>query len=576
MSPSPTAVPDASSLRLEVLGKIASGGMARVDLARDADSGRLVALKRLHVHLERDPEFVAMFLDEAWMTAAVDHPNIVRLLGSGRDAEGMFLVMELVDGPSLAGLAAEAHRRGMGMPAELLAFVALQVARGLSAMHELCDQEGNSLGLVHRDLTPSNVLIGSDGSVRITDFGVAKAAGRTSKTSTDVIKGKTRYLSPEYARSRQVDARSDLYTLGLSLFVVATGRRPFEESDSIRVVKAILAEQTPLITDFEPGFDRALAELVDELQRKDPSQRPADARAVAERLEAWIAAQGTTELALQLSLTRFATKCGEGRRERITELSQTTRVADGSGRTDDELGDDQATTRVAYAQLGAPEEQQTRLARVRAPAAPPPSPDRASARATTRVVSRPQPPTPVIAPASVVTDDSDAEVTAQRASLTDDSDAEVTAQRASLTDVRRLPSDGATGSSAHPATSIWPTVLVSSAVAAVAVITIILTTPSDGDNEAHPSTTEARPTPTADPPGRENDGSEPTSSATSGGTAPSSATGTPPIPDGGTPAATQGRPPRPTTPKRPPPPPGKPKPQSCDPSHFDYPECLSR
>lgn len=562
MCPHPAAVPDASSLRLEVLGKIASGGMARVDLARVSDSDRLVALKRLHVHLERDPEFVRMFMDEAWMTAAVDHPNIVRLLGFGRDEEGLFLVMDLVAGPSLDGLAVEARRRGSPLPAELLAYVALGVVRGLSAMHELCDRDGNSLDLVHRDLTPSNVLIGVDGTVKITDFGVAKAAGRSSKTSTDVVKGKTRYLSPEYAASRHVDARSDLYTLGLSMFVVATGRQPFEQCDSVRVFKAILTEAPPTITDVEPDFDVALSELASELQRKDPAERPQSARAVQARLEAWIAQAGHTEDALRQQLAQFASRFGGARLGVLERLSRQQGPAHTAETVADE--EDLQPTRIAIAQLGAPEEQRTRLATVRAsaPAAAQDGPDRRRRRAGTRVVSRrPSPALPGAEPEPPT-------VSAVAADASEEA----------IDPTQRLdmpPQPGARSSS-----SMLTAIVVSSVVAVMAVVAILVTSPGGGSEREWASSTPSRSSaatsassaasvvdaeatahvaPTGTPGAAASAGATasaaPASSAGAAARAPTSR----PIP---------GRPSRPVV---------RPKPRRpCDPSHFDYPECLSR
>jgi len=555
MSAPSNAVTDASSLRLDVLGKIASGGMARVDLARIADSDQLVALKRLHVHLERDPEFVKMFMDEAWMTAAVDHPNIVRLLGFGRDEEGMFLVMDLVEGASLQGLASAGRRQGAPMPAELIAYVGLLVARGLSAMHELCDNDGKPLGLVHRDLTPSNVLVGVDGSVRITDFGVAKAAGRMSHTSTDVVKGKTRYLSPEYARTRQADARSDLYTLGLSLFVVATGRQPFAESDSIQVVKAILTEPAKSITDFEPGFDLKLSALVDELQRKDPAERPADARELERRLAEWLEAAGQTEEALQQRLARYTQQHGKARCERITQLRS--RTSDETTVADDD--DDSATTKLAVAQLGAPDEQKTRLAQVRAPAA---SSER---RGSTRVVSRPRPAVPSSAPA--VQQDEHAP---DRLSIPEDLHTEVGAS---------LP--GTDGSN----TPMWPVVAISTAVAAAAVGVILATSPAAQDDGSTRSAQSWPPdAPSASVVEVAREGDPPTAAASATASALSSASGLSDAGAGDQPptaestAASRTATPRPlrTTTRRPPRPPRPKARQPCDPSHFDYPKCLSR
>jgi hypothetical protein len=337
--------------------------------------------------------------------------------------------------------------------------------------------------------------------------------------------------------------------------VVATGRQPFADSDSIQVVKAILGEPAKSITDFEPGFDLELSALVDELQRKDPAERPANARVLEQRLAEWLDAAGQTEEALQRRLARYTEQYGKARCERITQLGART-----SGGTTVATDDDgSATTKLAVAQLGAPDEQKTRLAQVRVPAR---SDDR---RGATRVVSR----TPAAVPASAPATQPD-ERTPDRLGITEEPHTEVGAS---------LPgTDGVN-------TPMWPVVAISSVVAAAAVGVILATSPGGQGDGSAPSA-EGKPTdaPSASVIEVARDGEAPTAtasattSALASASARSDAGAGDQLPTAEPSAAARTSPPRPlrTTTRRPPRPPRPKARQPCDPSHFDYPKCLSR
>ena len=295
-------------LRWAVLGEIASGGMGRVELARWLDGGEVLAVKRLHPHFAADQRFVAMFLDEVWMTGALRHPNVVELAGWGEDDDGMFLAMELVRGASLnhlwrAGLAA-----GDPIAPELVAYAAARAAEGLAAAHALTDDAGAPLELVHRDVTPSNVLVGFDGSVKITDFGVARAVGRSTRTATGVIKGKVSYMSPEHARGARLDGRSDLYSLGVCIFELSAGARPFHAEHDLEILRLVAEQPAPILAEEVAGFPRPLSDLVRRLLAKDPRERPAHGGVVAAEIDRWLGARDGA--AGQRALAAYAARHG--------------------------------------------------------------------------------------------------------------------------------------------------------------------------------------------------------------------------------------------------------------------------
>jgi serine/threonine-protein kinase len=269
------------------LFEFSRGGMGRVELALLAGPRfrRLYAIKRLHPHHAEDPAVREMFLEEGRLAGLVRHPNVVSVLDVGEDREGPFLVMDYVDGVSAADLLAQARRSGEAVPIAVCVRIALDAARGLHAAHELRDPSGKALALVHRDVSPQNVLVGFDGLARVSDFGVAKALGSGSRTSTGLLKGKMGYMAPERLRFEPPDRRSDLFSLGVVLHELLTGDRLYTGAEAADVARQILNDPPP-----DPGLSRedvpaAVTELVFELLAKDPALRPASAAEVAERLE---------------------------------------------------------------------------------------------------------------------------------------------------------------------------------------------------------------------------------------------------------------------------------------------------
>ncbi|MFK8003313.1 MAG: serine/threonine protein kinase [Polyangiales bacterium] len=266
---------------------IAEGGMGRVDVVVRRDGGfrRLYALKRLHAQYRNEAAFRAMFLDEARIAGLLRHPNTVSVLDVGEDEHGPFLVMDYVDGVPLSAILKRIQRTGEVFPMQLVVAVVAQAARGLHAAHELMNHDGTSLGLVHRDVSPQNILVSFNGAVQMTDFGVAKAMGRLTKTQSGVLKGKFGYMSPEQLRFHELDRRSDLFSLGVVLFELSAGRRLYKNNEEVPAPRRILEDPPPDLGEERDGLLPGLVELCFELLAKDPAGRPTSAKDVADRLE---------------------------------------------------------------------------------------------------------------------------------------------------------------------------------------------------------------------------------------------------------------------------------------------------
>jgi serine/threonine-protein kinase len=217
--------------------------MATVHLGRllgPVGFSRTVAIKRLHAQFASDPEFVSMFLDEARLAARIRHPNVVPTLDVVATGGELFLVMEYVPGESIARLARTLRETQQMLPTRILSAIMAGVLHGLHAAHEAKDERGHPLGIVHRDMSPQNVLVGTDGVARVLDFGVAKAAGRMQTTREGQIKGKLAYMPPEQLRGAQVGRQSDIYAAGVMLWELVTGQRLFSGDNEGAIVARIL------------------------------------------------------------------------------------------------------------------------------------------------------------------------------------------------------------------------------------------------------------------------------------------------------------------------------------------------
>lgn len=274
--------------RYEVLTQLASGGMAAVYVARAqgvAGFERLVAVKVLHPHLAHEDEFISMFLDEARLAARIRHPNVVATLDiSDTQGDGFFIVMDYIEGDHLGALLQRAARQGKRLPAGAVSRVIVDALQGLSAAHNLTDEHGQPLNLVHRDVSPHNVMVGVDGIARLTDFGVAKAEVRLTSTREGQFKGKLAYMAPEQASTGNADQRSDLFSMGIILWESLTGRRLFRGENNAETLHKVLQSEIPppssLWPELEP-FDEIVLRALD----RDPEKRFQTAEELAEAIE---------------------------------------------------------------------------------------------------------------------------------------------------------------------------------------------------------------------------------------------------------------------------------------------------
>jgi eukaryotic-like serine/threonine-protein kinase len=295
--PSPKLLDKAQDPRLdryELIGEIASGGMATVFLARLAGVGgfqRFVAIKRLHPHLSNETEFVEMFLDEARLAASIHHPHVVPILEVGTSTAGYYVVMEYIEGDTLAGLLAREAGRGAKVPRKVAMRIALDTLAGLHAAHELRDEDNNLVHLVHRDVSPQNILVGVDGSARITDFGVARASSRLASTRSGTLKGKLAYMPPEQAKgSASIDQRTDVFAMGVVLWECLAGKRLFKGETELETLNRLMFEPIPRVRSAAPDVPEAIEQVIATALERDVDKRFSSAAEFADSLER--AAQG--------------------------------------------------------------------------------------------------------------------------------------------------------------------------------------------------------------------------------------------------------------------------------------------
>ena len=262
--------------RYQLETKLASGGMGEVFLARmqgPAGFEKKVVIKRILPHLAESPEFIERFLDEGRLVVQLSHGNIVQVFDMGSVEGHYYLAMEYVDGLDLRVLNKRLEAAGARMPITLAVHVASEVAKGLGHAHLHADDEGRNQGIIHRDVSPSNVMISRSGEVKLLDFGIAKAASRMVHSISGSLHGKFLYMSPEQAAGRTLDRRSDVFSLGTLLYELITGKRPFEGETELRTLDLIRAGQYVPVSDLRPDVPEALEALMDKCMARDPEGR---------------------------------------------------------------------------------------------------------------------------------------------------------------------------------------------------------------------------------------------------------------------------------------------------------------
>lgn len=279
----------AQQQRYRVLEKIASGGMAEVFRAESAGLEgfkKTVAIKRVLPHLSEKKQFIGMFLDEARLSAHLSHSNCVQVFDIGVGDNTYFIVMEYVDGADLKAIIDQARRSGRPFPVEMATLICLRICEGLSYAHEASDPHGQTLGIVHRDMSPPNVLITRHGEVKIVDFGLAKANSQLEKSEPGIIKGKFSYLSPEAALGQPIDHRTDIFAVGIILWEMLAGRRLFLGDSDLETVRQVQAARIPSIKQFHPQATAELDRVLAKALARDPAQRYATARDLGRDLNA--------------------------------------------------------------------------------------------------------------------------------------------------------------------------------------------------------------------------------------------------------------------------------------------------
>jgi serine/threonine-protein kinase len=261
--------------RYKIVRKVADGGMAEIFLATQLGREgfqKPVILKRIHSTIYADPQFRNMFLDEAHISMALSHSNIVQVLDLGLGGGRYFLVMELVDGWDLGRLIQRAAAARFPMMPELGMYITAEVLRGLAYAHGMT-QAGNPLGIVHRDISPHNVLVSEQGEVKLTDFGIAKAMNKREQTGTGVVKGKVSFMSPEQALGKPIDARSDLFSMGTVLYQLMTGVRPFEAPTDLEILLRVQKAEFRTPEEARPDMEPELAHIMMRAMKLDPADR---------------------------------------------------------------------------------------------------------------------------------------------------------------------------------------------------------------------------------------------------------------------------------------------------------------
>jgi serine/threonine protein kinase len=298
--------------RYLLLERLAIGGMAEVWLAEvRGQPGRRYAVKRLLPTLADDPAFVTMFLDEARIGAQLDHPGIVPVHDLGREGSSYFMAMDYLAGQDLRALLARLRHDGSRLPPALSAFVVAQAARALDHAHRALGHDGAPLHVVHRDLSPANVLLGYDGRVAVIDFGIAQAALRAHREDA-VLRGKFGYLSPEQVRGLPVDRRADVFSLGAVLHELLTGQRLFHGPSDLAVLERVRAAQVRPPSERNPAVPPALDAVVLRALSREPADRQPWASDLADALGPFADPDGRAALAHELA-TRFPVELAEER-----------------------------------------------------------------------------------------------------------------------------------------------------------------------------------------------------------------------------------------------------------------------
>ncbi|WP_240359582.1 serine/threonine protein kinase [Pyxidicoccus trucidator] len=302
--------------RYELVSELGHGGMAKVFRARAAGPGgfeKTLVVKCILPHLAQDPQFVEMFLAEARLAARLNHPNLVQIFDFGEAEGAYFLAMEYIDGPTLRALLRRLGAQGQAMPYPLCARIASAVCEGLTFAHEFCDPDtGEALRMIHRDVSPDNILLSRSGNVKLVDFGIAKVTSQASQTRVGTLKGKVPYMAPEQLRNEALDPRMDVYSLGVVLYEMVAGAKPFEAGNEAALMHSILFEPFIPVAARREDVPEALERIIQRALAKDRATRYASCREMQADLDRYLLSCGHpvgTQHVAQL-ITRAAVPIG--------------------------------------------------------------------------------------------------------------------------------------------------------------------------------------------------------------------------------------------------------------------------
>ena len=311
--------------RYVLFREVAHGGMATVHLGRlrgPAGFSRTVAIKRLHPQFARDPEFVSMFLDEARLAARVQHPNVVDVLDVVAAEGELFLVMDYVHGESLAKLLVASRQLGLPILPRIVTAIATNILDGLHAAHEARNERGDPLGIVHRDVSPQNVMVGADGVARVLDFGIAKASERAHATTREgQMKGKVPYMAPEQVDGGSIDRRIDVYSASVVVWEALTGKRFMPVADVIATVQLILTREHPAPSTVNPDVPAELDAVILKGLARDPEKRWSTAHDMAAAMERALSVGSPREVGEWVK--RVAAEPLDARASSIAEIENT-------------------------------------------------------------------------------------------------------------------------------------------------------------------------------------------------------------------------------------------------------------
>jgi serine/threonine-protein kinase len=326
--------------RYKIIKRVADGGMAEIFLATQLGRegfAKPVILKRIHSTIYADPQFRNMFIDEAHISMSLAHSNIVQVLDLGVSAGRYFLALELVDGWDLGRVLHRGAAAGVRLPRELALHVTAEVCRALAYAHGKADGQ-TPLGIVHRDVSPHNILLSEQGEVKLTDFGIAKAMNKREHTGTGVVKGKVAFMSPEQAMGKPIDQRSDLFSLGTVLYLMVTRARPFEGPSDLETLLRVQKGDFPPAEAVAPDLEPEVAAVVARAMHKEPESRYQTAEEMLADVER---VMRTAFLPVgQTELKRWLTELGA--RDGVVPISQSTaratatRTKTGTGELEEE------------------------------------------------------------------------------------------------------------------------------------------------------------------------------------------------------------------------------------------------